>query len=97
MCGCIWNASQIEAGLGLGHHTVDSYLDYLEGACLIRCLPPYSANLGKRLVKSPKEYGRDSGLLHRLLGNPSLSRSHGRDLAGIFELPPNRTILHARL
>ena len=66
--GCVWNASQVGAGLGLSYHTVNSYLDYLEGACLIRRLPPYHVNIGKRLTKSPKVYWRDSGLLHSLLG-----------------------------
>ncbi len=47
--------------------TINSYLDFLEGAYLIRRLPPYSANIKKRLVKSPKMYWRDSGLLHALL------------------------------
>jgi predicted AAA+ superfamily ATPase len=66
--GQTWNASQIGQSLGLSYHTVNSYLDYLEGAFLIRRLPPYHANIGKRLVKSPKVYWRDSGLLHALLG-----------------------------
>jgi hypothetical protein len=57
--------------LGLSYHTVNGYLDFLEGAFLIRRLPPYHANIGKRLVKSPKIYWRDSGLLHALLGVPS--------------------------
>ncbi len=68
-----WNASQIGQSLGLSYHTVNSYLDYLEGAFLIRRLPPYHANVGKRLVKGPKVYWRDSGLLHSLLGGVSES------------------------
>lgn len=66
--GQAWNASQIGQSLGLSYHTVNSYLDYLEGTFLIRRLPPFHANIGKRLVKSPKVYWRDSGLLHALLG-----------------------------
>lgn len=66
--GGLWNASQIAKSLGLSYHTVNEYLDYLEGAFLIRRLQPYSANIGKRLVKAPKVYWRDSGLLHSLLG-----------------------------
>jgi predicted AAA+ superfamily ATPase len=66
--GQVWNASQVGQSLGLSYHTVNGYLDYLEGAFLIRRLPPYHANIGKRLVKSPKVYWRDSGLLHSLLG-----------------------------
>lgn len=65
-----WNASQIGASLGLSYHTVNSYLDYLTGAFLIRRLLPYQANIRKRLVKSPKVYWRDSGILHALLNVP---------------------------
>ena len=62
-----WNASQLGQSLGLSYHTINSYLDYLVGAFLIRRLPPYQANIKKRLVKRPKVYWRDSGLLHALL------------------------------
>jgi len=61
-----WNASQIAKSLGLSYHTVNSYLDYLEGAFLIRRLQPFHANIRKRLVKRPKVYWRDPGLLHAL-------------------------------
>ncbi len=66
--GQMWNASEVGRSLGLSYHTVSGYLDYLEGAFLVRRLLPYSANIGKRLVKSPKVYWRDSGLLHSMLG-----------------------------
>ena len=62
-----WNASQIGKSLALSYHTVNSYLDYLEGAFLIRRLNAFHGNLRKRLVKRPKVYWRDSGLLHALL------------------------------
>ncbi len=62
-----WNASALGQSLGLSYHTVNGYLDYLEGAYLIRRLPPWSGNLRKRLTKSPKVYLRDTGLLHALL------------------------------
>ena len=65
--GSILNLSKLGQSLGLSHHTVESYLDHLEGAFLIRRLPPFEANLRKRLVKSPRIYWRDSGLLHALL------------------------------
>lgn len=65
--GQIWNASRLGQSLGLSYQTVNSYLDYLVGGFLIRRLQPYHANLRKRLVKSPKLYWRDSGLLHALL------------------------------
>jgi uncharacterized protein len=65
--GAPLNASRLGQSLGVSYHTVQSYLDFLEGAYLIRSLPPFEANLGKRLVKSPRIYVRDSGLLHSLL------------------------------
>jgi len=68
--GQIWNASQIGQSLGLSYHTVNSYLDYLVGAFLIRRLQPFRLNIRKRLVKSPRVYWRDSGLLHALLNVP---------------------------
>ena len=61
------NLSKLGQSLGLSYHTVESYLDHLEGAFLIRRLPPFEVNLRKRLVKSPRIYWRDSGLLHALL------------------------------
>jgi hypothetical protein len=66
--GQFWNASSLSQSLGLSYHTVNGYLDYLEGAYLIRRLAPWSGNLRKRLTKSPKVYIRDPGLLHALLG-----------------------------
>jgi len=66
--GGIWNASQLASSLGVSYHTVNRYADILEQTFLIRKLPPFSANLRKRLVKSPKIYFRDTGLLHYFLG-----------------------------
>ena len=66
--GNLWNASQMGKSMGLSYHTVNSYLDYLEQVYLIRKLQPYSTNIKKRLVKSPKVYWKDSGLLHSLMG-----------------------------
>jgi predicted AAA+ superfamily ATPase len=68
--GQTWNASRIGQSLGLSYHTVNENLDYLEGAFLIRRLQPYQANVRKRLVKSPKVFWRDTGLLHALLNVP---------------------------
>ena len=62
-----WNASALGQSLGLSYHTVNGYLDYLEGAYLVRRLAPWSGNIRKRLTRSPKVYVRDSGLLHALL------------------------------
>ena len=63
-----WNASQLGKSLGISYHTVNRYLDYLDGAFLVRRLPAWHRNIGKRIVKRPKVYWRDSGLLHALLG-----------------------------
>jgi predicted AAA+ superfamily ATPase len=65
--GQTWNASRIGQSLGLNYQTINSYLDYLIGAFLIRRLEPYHANIRKRLTRSPKVYWRDTGLLHTLL------------------------------
>jgi predicted AAA+ superfamily ATPase len=65
--GQVWNGSEIGASLGFSHTTARRYLDALTGADVIRQLPPLFVNVGKRLVKSPKVYVRDSGLLHALL------------------------------
>jgi hypothetical protein len=61
------NASQLGASLALDHKTVLRYCDFLEGAFLIRRLQPYFTNIKKRLVKTPRIYWRDSGLLHALM------------------------------
>ena len=66
--GQTWNGAALGRSLGLDAKTVGRYVDFLEGAYLIRRLPPYHANLKKRLVKAPKVYWRDSGLAHALLG-----------------------------
>ena len=71
--GQIWNASEIGRSLGEAHTTVKRHLDILCGAFVMRQLPPWFENVGKRQVKSPKVYLRDSGLLHSLLGIPSFA------------------------
>jgi hypothetical protein len=65
-----WNASQVGQSLGLSYKTVNSYVDYLEGAFLVRRLSPFQTNLRKRLVKTPRIYWRDTGLLHAVLNVP---------------------------
>jgi predicted AAA+ superfamily ATPase len=62
------NLSQLGQSLGISHPTVRSYLDFLEGAYLLRSLPPFHANIRKRLIKAPRLYWRDTGLLHSLMG-----------------------------
>ncbi len=67
LSGQLLNFSTISASLGVSGHTVKNYIDLLVKTSMIRLLPPYSANLKKRLVKSHKLYIRDTGLLHSLL------------------------------
>ena len=62
-----WNASQVGQAMGLNHQTITSYMEYITGCFMVRLLEPYAANVRKRLVKSPKVYWRDSGLLHALM------------------------------
>ena len=62
------NASEIGRSLGESYKTVQRHLELLEGAFMIRLLRPWGENMGKRLIRSPKIYIRDSGLLHGLLG-----------------------------
>ena len=81
--GGLWNASQLAASLGTSYHTVNRYVDVLEQTFLVRTLPPYVANLSKRLVKSPKIYIRDTGLLHFLLGIHSSAALHTHPARGL--------------
>jgi predicted AAA+ superfamily ATPase len=66
--GSLLNVSDLARSLGVSSHTVSGDLDVLEGAYMIRRLPPFFANVQKRLTKSPKLYVRDTGLLHHLAG-----------------------------
>jgi hypothetical protein len=66
--GQVWNASELGRAFGVADTTVRGYLDVLASAFMVRLLLPWSENLGKRQVKAPKLYLRDSGLLHALLG-----------------------------
>ncbi len=76
--GGMLNASSLGSSLGVSHHTIVRHLDILEQTFLLRRLPPYFRNVGKRIVKAPKAYLRDSGLLHHLLNLNTLEevRSH---------------------
>jgi predicted AAA+ superfamily ATPase len=66
--GQTWNAAELARALAINESTVRRYLDLLTGVLMFRQLPPWFENLGKRQVKAPKVYVRDSGLLHALLG-----------------------------
>src|SRR5205823_5364406 len=65
--GQIWNGAELARALAVSEPTVRRYLDLLAGVFMVRQLPAWFENLGKRQVKSPKVYIRDSGLLHTLL------------------------------
>jgi predicted AAA+ superfamily ATPase len=65
--GNTWNGAEFGRAFGVAHTTVGRYLDLLSAAFVVRQLPPWSENLSKRQVKSPKVYVADSGLLHSLL------------------------------
>lgn len=81
--GQVFNASQLGAALGgVAHTTVGRYFDLLVDALMLRRLEPYLVNVGKRLVKSPKVYVRDSGLLHALLSIDTLDALSGHPVAG---------------
>ncbi len=66
--GALLNSQRLGRSLGVSNATIVRYIDFLEGAFMLRVLRPWFKNLTKRLVKSPKIYIRDSGLLHSLLG-----------------------------
>jgi predicted AAA+ superfamily ATPase len=82
--GQLFNASQLGVALGgVAHTTVKRYLDLLVDAMLVRRLEPHFVNVGKRLVKSPKVYLRDSGLLHGLLNIRTVDDLQGHPIAGV--------------
>jgi predicted AAA+ superfamily ATPase len=74
--------AKLAGSLGIDGKTARRYLDLLEGLCLVRPLPPWSRNAGKRLVKSAKVYWRDSGILHALAGLQDLEQVLGHPLCG---------------
>lgn len=81
--GQLFNASQLALSLGGASHTTTArHLDTLVDTMMVRRLEPHLANVGKRLVKSPKVYVRDSGLLHALLGIASVRDLQGHPVAG---------------
>ena len=80
--GTLSNASALAAALGASARSVSRYIDLLAELLLVRRLPPLRANIGKRLVKSPKVYVRDSGLVHALLGIETPEQLAGHPVAG---------------
>ncbi len=80
--GTLLNASALARALEVSAQSVTRYIDLLVDLLLVRRLPPLTANVGKRLVKSPKVYIRDSGLVHTLLGVPTLTALAGHPVVG---------------
>jgi predicted AAA+ superfamily ATPase len=80
--GGLLNAARLAAGLGISGQTVARYLDLLVDLLLVRRLAPWQPNVGKRLVKSPKVYVRDSGIVHALLGLRSQEDLLGHPVVG---------------
>lgn len=80
--GQAWNATELSRSMGLSDKTVRSYLDILTGAFMVRQLQPWYANIGKRQMKAPKVYFRDTGLLHSLLDIPDKTSLLGNPKSG---------------
>lgn len=98
--GSVCNLSELGGSLGINYHSVAHILDVFEGVFLVRRLPPYAANIRKRLVKSPKVYVRDTGLLHSLLGIPFAKTAllaHPKAGASFEAFCIEQILLHARL
>ncbi|HJK86926.1 MAG TPA: ATP-binding protein [Candidatus Megaira endosymbiont of Nemacystus decipiens] len=99
--GGLFNSSKLASNLSVSSPTVSKYLDLLVDLLLVRKLQPYCNNLGKRQVKAPKVYIRDSGILHALLGLESYNDLSGHPIVGssfegfvienILLATPNRT------
>jgi hypothetical protein len=100
--GGLFNAAQLARGLAVDGTTVARYLDLLVDLMLVRRLQPFHANVGKRLVKSPRVFVRDSGILHALLsiadhesllGHPVVGTSwEGFVIENLLAVAPERTI-----
>jgi len=98
--GDIINYNNLAKSLGLSSNTIKKYISFFESAFIVRLLQPYHTNIKKRLIKSPKIYIRDSGILHYLqninekedlYGNPILGNSwEGFVIEQIIELLPNK-------
>lgn len=100
--GGLFNAAHLARGLAVDGKTVTRYLDLMVDLMLVRRLQPFQANIGKRLVKSPKVYVRDSGIVHALLniasheallGNPVVGGSwEGFVIENLVAAAPPRTV-----
>ena len=97
--GQLWNGSELAGSLGVSHPTVRSYLDLLEKTFVVKELRPWTENVGKRVVKSPRIYVADTGLLHAMLQLPTPSDLMGHPKLGAswegFIIEQVRTTLQA--
>lgn len=80
--GQVLNLSKLAGSLGVTHPTIRRYIDLMEQTFMLRSLPPFEVNIKKRLVKSPKVYLRDSGILHSLLAIEDFSAMLGHPVLG---------------
>ena len=89
--GGVLNAAALARGLGVDGRTVSRHLDLMVDLLLVRRLTPWRRNVGKRLIKSPKVYVRDSGIVHALLGLGSKEEILGHPIAGLSWEGPRST------
>ncbi len=80
--GQVLNSSKLADSMGVSSHTIRKYIDLLTQTFVLRVLPPFSTNIKKRLVKSPKVYIRDSGLLHSLLSIDTMEELFSNPIYG---------------
>lgn len=80
--GQMFNASRLGMNIGVSHTTMKKYIDILSNTFMLRVLPPFTPNLSKRLIKSPKIYLRDTGILHAILGIDSFDDLLGHPVLG---------------
>jgi len=80
--GQVVNYSSLGKSLGISHSTIRNYIDLLEATFMVKLLPPYFSNLGKRIVKAPKVYITDTGIVNALLGIDSFDKAAGHPVFG---------------
>jgi hypothetical protein len=80
--GALLNAARLATALSVSGQTIARYLDLMVDLLLVRRLRPWSSNAGKRMVKAPKVYVRDSGIVHALLNIRTLEQLLGHPIAG---------------
>jgi predicted AAA+ superfamily ATPase len=78
----VWNGAELARAFGIAESTVKRYLDLLAHTFMVRVLPPWSENIGKRVVRTPKVYIADTGLLHALLDVPGARALEGHPKVG---------------